>query len=143
MMRALVPLSLFAVVLAGCVTRTEVSAPQPEPPQPVIQQYTPVKDKRIVIDPSLDSIIHVVKVTSTNGPEGYLKIQVNVQNQTDDVQKFNYKIDWLDADGADLPMAATAPLTWMLLAHETSFLGATAPTPSARNFRMTLVAPGQ
>lgn len=141
MKRLLIPIAVLALFAAGCVTQTDVGPEQPEPPQVVIPQYQPVKDKRIVIDPSLDSIVHVVKVTSTNGSSGYLKIQVNVQNQTDAVQKFDYRIDWVDSDGADLPMAASAPLTWTLLAHETSFLGATAPTPSARNFRVTLLAP--
>jgi uncharacterized protein YcfL len=142
MMKAFLILLLAA---AGCVTRVEtVQSPQPgssrpEPVQSALQRQT-VTDKRVVIDPALDQAIRLVGIKSVVGSEGYLKIQLNVQNQTGSVKNFSYRIDWFDKDGMALPMAASADLTWMLLSHETSFLAATAPTPAARDFRVTFLA---
>jgi hypothetical protein len=39
-------------------------------------------------------------------------------------------------------MADSSLLPWMLLGHEVSFLAATAPTPAAKDFRITFVGPG-
>jgi uncharacterized protein YcfL len=136
---------ILLLAAAGCVTRVEtVQLPQPdashpEPASPAAQRQT-VADKRVVIDPALDHVIHIVGITSTTGPAGYLKIQLNVQNLTDAPKQFNYRIEWFDRDGLDLPLAASASLPWMLLSHETSFLAATAPTPAAKDFRVTFLA---
>jgi uncharacterized protein YcfL len=138
-------LILLLAAATGCVTRVEtVQLPQPgasrpEPASPAAQPQT-VTDKRVVIDPALEQAIHIVGIKSTTGPEGYLKIQLNIQNLTDSPKQFSYRIDWFDRDGLDLPMAASAPLPWMLLSHETSFLAATAPTPAAKDFRVTFLA---
>jgi len=39
-----------------------------------------------------------------------------------------------------LPLAALSWLPWSLLSHETSMLAATAPTPAAKDFRVTFSA---
>ena len=97
-------------------------------------------DKRVVIDPALENVIQIVGVKSTLGTEGFLKIQVDVQSLIDSSKQFSYRIDWFDRNGQELPMAASAPMPWMLLSRETSFLAATAPTPAARDFRITFSA---
>ena len=136
---------ILLLAAAGCVTRVEtVQLPQPgaslpEPASPMAQPQT-VTDKRVVIDSALDHAIHIVGIKSTTGPEGFLKIQLNVQNLTDSPKQFRYRIDWFDRDGLDLPMAALTSIPWMLLSHETSFLAATAPTPAAKDFRVTFFA---
>jgi uncharacterized protein YcfL len=133
-------LILLLAAAGGCVTRVETAEPpHPEAPQPTAQRQT-VTDKRVVIDPALDHVIHIVGIKSTTGPEGYLKIQLDVQNLTDSPKQFNYRIVWFDRDGLDLPLAASALLPWMLLSHETSLLAATAPTPAAKDFRVTFLA---
>ena len=94
----------------------------------------------MVIDPALAHAIQIVAIKSTTGPEGYLKIQLNVQNLTDSPKRFSYRIDWFDREGLELPLAASVSLPWMLLSRETSFLAATAPTPAAKDFRVTFFA---
>jgi uncharacterized protein YcfL len=137
-MKKMTPFLILLLAAGGCVTHvTRVETAEPLAP-PVAQRQT-VTDKRVVIDPGLDQTIHIVGIKSTTGPEGFLKIQLDVQNQTDSARHFSYRIDWYNKDGLELPMAASAPLTWMLLGRETSFLAATAPTPTARDFRVTFL----
>jgi uncharacterized protein YcfL len=135
---------LFAILTAGCVTHVEpMQAPQPEnatqplPASVISSSGKTVTDKRILIDPALQKIIRLVKITSTISRDGYLKIQLNIQNLTDSFKQFRYRIDWLDERGQSLSMADVVPLEWTLLRGETSFLAATAPTPAARDFRVT------
>jgi uncharacterized protein YcfL len=130
----------FVVLLlaaAGCATRTQKAAPPEAAPPPPAAQSQSVTDKRVVIDPALEHVIHVVRIKSTTGPEGYLRIQLNVENLTGSPRQISYRIDWFDRDGQDLPLAATLALPWTLLSHETWLLAASAPTPAARDFRVT------
>jgi uncharacterized protein YcfL len=137
-------LILLLTTTAGCVTRVETL----EPPHPAGQRQTAtpqrktVVDKRVVIDPALTNIIRIVGIKSTMGAEGFLKIQVNVQSLVKSTKQFSYRIDWFDENGQELPMAASLPMPWTLLSQETSFLAATAPTPAARDFRVTFSGPG-
>jgi uncharacterized protein YcfL len=131
---------ILLLAAAGCVTRVEPVQPShPATPQPAAQPRT-VTDKRVVMDPALGHAIHIVGIKSATGPEGYLKIQLNVQNLTDSPRQFSYRIVWFDRDGQELPLAALAPLPWTLLSRETSLLAATAPTPAAKDFRITFLA---
>jgi uncharacterized protein YcfL len=134
-MKIMMPFLILLLAASGCVTRVETV----EPAHPVAQSRT-VTDKRVVIDPALERVIHIVGISSTPGSGGYLKIQLNVQNMTDSPRQFSYRIDWFDRDGLDLPLAASALMPWTLLSHETSFLAATAPTPAAKDFRVTFLA---
>lgn len=141
-------LALFLVLLlstCGCVTRIETNElPHPEAvaprSAPSQTEGKTVSDKRVAIDPALEKVIRIVGIKSSAGADGYLKIQLNVQNQTSSPKEFTYQIDWFDQDGMALPMAASAPLAWTLLSHETSFLAAAAPTPAAKDFRVTFLA---
>jgi uncharacterized protein YcfL len=138
-------LILLLAVAGGCVTRVErYEPPQPAPPsaRPIdsTDKNQTVTDKRVVIDSSLKRVIKIVRMTTKMSPEGYLKIQLNVQNETGAPQHFRYRIDWYDQDGKGLPLSDTLPMDWMLLSHETSFLAATSPTPAARDFRVIFAA---
>lgn len=134
----------FGILLlaVGCTTHVEnAGAPASAVPQSAAHQPAPpsqaVSDKRVVMDPALEHAIHVVRIKSATGSGGYLRIQLNVENLTDSPKQFNYRIEWVDQYGQDLPLAALAWLPWTLLSHETSMLAATAPTPAAKDFRVT------
>jgi uncharacterized protein YcfL len=136
-------LILLLTVAGGCVTRVErVPLDQPAT-SPAAPQTQTTQDKRVLMDPALGHVIKVVAIKSTTSPEGYLRIQLNVQNLTGSSRNFTYRIDWLDQDEVALPMASVSWLPWMLLSHETSFLAATSPTPSAKDFRVTFLGPGK
>ena len=138
-MKKLTPfLALLLVAAAGCVTRVE-TVERPHPPPAVVPRQT-VTDKRVMIDPALEHIIQIVGIRSKRGIDGFLKIQLNVQNLTGSIKGFSYRIDCTGGDGEPLRTVVATPFPWTLLAHETSFLAATAPTPEAKDFRITFVA---
>ncbi len=131
-------LILLLAAAGGCVTSVEtVKTPRQ---QPAVQRQT-VTDKRVVIASSLEHAIRVVGVKETTAPQGFLRIQVDVQNLTDTPKQFSYRIDWFDGNAQPLPMADSPSFPWMLLSHETSFLATTAPTPAAKDFRVTFLGP--
>ena len=96
-------------------------------------------DKRYLIAPQLHGLLRVVGVRFRRLANGYLTIQVNLQNLTDAPQRFNYRIEWFDKDGALLPLASQAYVPWMLMAREVSSVVATAPTPMAEDFGIAFV----
>jgi uncharacterized protein YcfL len=113
--------------------------PEPLPAPAPLPQPT-AADKQIVIDPAVAGALRAVKVQwSTTGVEGYLKIQVDVENRSDVSQRFRYAIEWLNGNGAILPQGGNSFLDWMLMPHETSTIVATAPTAAAKDFRLLFV----
>jgi hypothetical protein len=140
-MKATIPVLLLLLAAAGCVAPVQQGQPAPAPMQPQTHQADEA-DRRVTTDPSLDRAIHVLKVQSSTGAEGYLKIQVDVENRGATPQHFSYSIEWLDESGGPLPRASNGFLDWVLRAHEVSSIAVTAPTPVARDFHITFVGPG-
>jgi hypothetical protein len=106
---------------------------QPPPQSPA------VSDKRFIIAPELEHVIHVVNVRLNNPSGAYLKIQVTVQNMTKAPQHFSYRIEWFDQDGAGLPQGGQEFIPWMLLPQEVSSIAVTAPLPTAADFGIAFV----
>jgi uncharacterized protein YcfL len=139
-MKLAMSFAFMLLAAAGCATHaTKAEPPHRVAPQPAAQSQA-VTDSRVVMDPALEHAIHVVRIKAEPGAAGYLRIQLNVQNLTDSPKHFSYRIEWFDRDGGELPLAALSWLPWTLLSHETSLLAATAPTPAARDFRVTFSA---
>jgi hypothetical protein len=131
----------LAALAGGCATSAG-TAKTPAPAAPVAQvpsQRPDASDKRFVIASQLHGLLHVVSVRSWRLANGYLTIQVNLQNLTDAPQRFNYRIEWFDKDGALLPLASQAYVPWMLMARELSSIVVTAPTPMAEDFGIAFV----
>ncbi|HWD19319.1 MAG TPA: YcfL family protein [Verrucomicrobiae bacterium] len=128
---------LFALLctlpaLAGCMSSVNTT----EPLQPSASPQA-VVDKRVITDPGLDNAAQVTGVYSSTGPQGFLKVELRVQNQTHARQAFSYRFAWMDQNGMtiDLPTATAIPVT--LEGRETTALVAMAPTPLAKDFRVT------
>ncbi|HEX3717049.1 MAG TPA: DUF1425 domain-containing protein [Verrucomicrobiae bacterium] len=124
-------------------SRPQPAQPQaPEPIRPSQPASAPpaVKDTRIIVDSSLNDTLRVVKVLSSTGADNLLKIQVDVYNMTAAPKSFDYQLEWFDKDGRLLPLASGGPLSWMLLAHETSSIVATAPAETAKDFGVAFLA---
>jgi Protein of unknown function (DUF1425) len=96
-------------------------------------------DKRFVIAPELQGVLHVVRVLLDNPPGTYLKIQITVQNTSDAPQHFSYHIDWFNKDGERLPAGAGDFIPWMLMPREVSSIAATAPSPLAADFGIAFI----
>jgi hypothetical protein len=137
-LRKLVLIAGLAAVAGGCAAPAN-SAKTTAPPARTPARRPAASDKRFVIASQLHGILHVVSVLSSHQADGYLAIQVNVQNLTDAAQRFNYRIEWFDKEGALLPLASQGSIPWMLLARETSSVVATAPTPMAEDFGIAFV----
>jgi hypothetical protein len=121
----------------GCAAppNTSVPAAHTQPPP----QRQPASEVRFIISPELLSVLHVVSVSLGNPPGAFLKIQVNVQNMTDALQRFSYRIDWFDKDGERLLLGSDNFVPWVLLPHEVSVIAATAPSPTAADFGIAFV----
>jgi len=126
----------------GCAAPSGAPAPSVSSARPVpppASQRPAAADKRFVIAPELAPALHVVSVSLAAPPGAYLKIQVNLQNMTGALQRFRYRIEWFDKDGALLPEAGGEFISWMLLPGEVSSIAATAPAPMAADFGIAFV----
>ena len=132
---SLILMALLA--FAGCSSKT-VNSIEPAHPVAVRQMIT---DKRIITDKSLNKAVWPIGINEATGPGGFLKIQLEVQNVTNSRKLFTYRIEWFDGDGMmiDLPTLTAKP--WSLEGKEIASLTAVAPTPLAKDFRITFLAP--
>jgi uncharacterized protein YcfL len=118
---------LVLVFLAGCATHQQtLPAPTPDTKP----------DKRIILDPALHGVLQVVAVHTQTGGDSVLQFQVDVKNLTSAPQALTYQVDWLDKDGVSLQVHY-ADMHWLLLPHENAPFTMTAPTPLAKDFRLS------
>jgi len=95
-------------------------------------------EKRFVMAPELEGLVHVVSVWSWRDA-GRLTVQMNVRNQTQAQQRFNYRVEWFSEDGTKLPLVSEGPEAWMLMGGEMSSIAVTAPTSVATDFEVGLL----
>jgi hypothetical protein len=120
---------------AQAKTRTNRAAQPGRPPLPTPSPA----DKRFIIAPELEGLIHVVNVR-LNHPEGsYLEIQVTVENKTTARQQLSYHIEWFDKEGTSLTSDDLEFLPWMLLPREVASIAVKAPLPTATDFGIAFV----
>lgn len=101
-----------------------------------------ISDQRVLTDQTLNNIVRIVGVNTATGQEGFLRIQVQIENRTREARNFTYSVEWYDENGMliDLPTGGLAqPRT--IEARETLAIGATAPTPRAKDFRIKFLEP--
>jgi uncharacterized protein YcfL len=140
-LKILALIAALAALAAGCATpanTAKTSAPAAVA-APAPTQSPADSDRRFIIAPELNGLLHVLSVRSWRQADGFLSFQVNVQNLTDAPQQFNYRIEWFDKDGTPLPLVAQAPLPWTLMGREMSSVVMTAPTRLADDFGIAFV----
>ena len=100
-----------------------------------------ISDQRVLTDQTLNNIVRIVGVNTATGAEGFLKIQVQMENRTRKARSFTYRVEWFDENGMliDLPTAVARPRT--IEAREVAVINATAPTPRAKDFRIKFLEP--
>lgn len=119
------------LLLAGCkTTMNTVERANPS------GQKTMVADKRVLTDASLARKVYIVGVNEAPTPGGMLQVQFEVANQTNSRQRFNYAIQWFDANGIQISSTTPMVMPCMLEGRETRFFSAVAPTPTAKDFRV-------
>ncbi len=129
-------LSATTLLLTGCTSTVNTV----EPIQPVAQkQWLP--DKRVTSDPDLDRQVHIVGVNTTDTPAGFLKIQIQVQNQTTSMQTFSYRVEWFDPNGMLISLPTDNSTSRTIEGQETQDIVALAPTTTAKDFRVKFLKP--
>lgn len=135
--RDLCVVTACAGLLAGCRSTTVNTV---EPAVPTAQRAM-LADQRVQTDPSLAKAVRVVGLSTATDVEGFLKVQVEVQNTTRSRRQFTYRVQWFDPRGMiiDTPTAVATPRA--LEGRETAYITVTAPTPQARDFRILFLEP--
>jgi uncharacterized protein YcfL len=123
-----------AIYVAGCTTTVNTV----ERAEPTGRKQM-VKDKRVITDPSLERKVSVIGINEDMTPGGMLQVQVEVWNQTNSKQSFDYSFQWFDAAGMQVQPTSVALLPCTIEGQETRFLSSVAPTSRCRDFRVKFI----
>ena len=130
-------LSAVIVLVAGCRS-TSVNSVEPASPSGQTQM---VSDKRVLTDQTLNNIVRIIGVNTATGAEGFLKVQVQVENLTRKARSFTYQVEWFDENGMIISSPTRVAMPRTIEAREVMAITATAPTPRAKDFRMKFLEP--
>jgi uncharacterized protein YcfL len=132
--------SLWKVLPLGLALLTPAceSVNSTEPARSVGQKEM-IADKRITTDPSLGRRVKIVGVNTSESPEGYLKVQVELQNTTRSLQHVNYRFEWFNLQGMEVTANASAFIPKQLEGGESIYVSAMAPSTVAKDFRLKLI----
>jgi uncharacterized protein YcfL len=133
----ILPTLLLVLGGAGC-SSTKVNTL--EPAQTTAQRNM-LSDKRVLMDQSLSKSVSVIGVNTAQGSEGFLKIQVEVQNLTRKRRFFSYRVEWFDENGMLIELPSNVSHPRSIESKAIAVITATAPTPRARDFRIQFIEP--
>lgn len=130
-------LSLVGFLTPGCHTTTVNTA---EPAVPTAAREM-LADQRVQTDASLARAVRVRGVNTATDAQGFLKVQIEIENTTRRRKQFTYRVQWFDARGMiiHLPTATATPRS--LEGREVAYITTTAPTPQAKDFRILFLEP--
>jgi len=132
--RMLLPLAgIGLLALAGCTTVNSVENADKQ------GQRQMVTDQRAITDASLNRKVSIVGVNQSMTPGGLLKVQVELQNRTRSLQRFNYRFEWFDANGMQVTTVASALLPDQIEGQESKFIFGVAPNPNCKDFRVKFI----
>ena len=139
-MKKLLPLLLALPLFAACASNVNNSGAEPASPptgaaplRSTAALAKTITDKRVIVDPDLGAAARLLSIVKSGPEQPYLRVEVNIQNQTESAQSFFYQFDWTDAFGNSLNMETPIiPIT--LMAHEPTGVVAISPSPLPRNF---------
>jgi uncharacterized protein YcfL len=135
--RLLLPSGLVAGLLAlsGCT-----STPNTVENASKEGQRNIIADQRVITDESLNRSVNVVAVNTLITPDGLLKVQIELQNHTDSLQRFLYHFEWFDGNGMQVNNALSASVPEQIEGQEDKFISGIAPSPYCRDFRVKFIA---
>ena len=127
-------LFVVALAVAGCHdTMNSVENAQKE------GQRNMVSESRVVSDTGLNRKVGVVGINTAMTPGGFLKVQVELLNQTSSMRNFNYHFEWFDQNGMQVSGSSTAVIPDEIDPKESKYISAVAPLQSAKDFRLKLM----
>jgi len=127
--------ALLLLVVSGCKT----SMNSVENAQKTGQRQM-VSDQRAITDKSLASKVSIVGVNSAMTPGGFLKVQIELLNNTRSFQRFSYHFEWFDANGMQITTLAPVEVPDQIQGGEDKFISSMAPTAECRDFRVKFIA---
>ena len=98
-----------------------------------------VNDKRVITDGGLGRHIDIVGVNESESEAGYLKIQVELRNNTRSRRPVQYLFEWFDENGNLVSSPSGGFQTRVIEGGESVFLTNVAPTNRAKDFRLKLL----
>jgi uncharacterized protein YcfL len=126
-------LTLAGMLMGGCTTVNTVENAQKE------GQKTMISDQRVITDASLARKVAIVGINSAMTSGGLLKIQVEVENHTQSLQRFLYRFEWFDANGMQVSTILSASIPEQIEGGESKFVSSIAPNPNCRDFRIKFI----
>jgi uncharacterized protein YcfL len=97
-----------------------------------------VADRRIMIDKDVTDRIQVISVNTTTVGSDMLKVQVELLNKTEKLQRFVYQFEWYDRDGMQMSTLSSL-MPDEVDPGQSKFISGVAPTPSVTDFRLRLM----
>jgi uncharacterized protein YcfL len=97
-----------------------------------------VADRRITIDKDVTDRIQVISVNTTTVGSDMLKVQVELLNKTEKLQRFVYQFEWYDRDGMQMSTLSSL-MPDEVDPGQSKFISGVAPTPSVTDFRLRLM----
>ena len=98
--------------------------------------HTPPMDRRITVSPDLGYRIWVTDVRLAKDLDAqHFTLQANVVNNTQGVQRLEYRVAWLDANGVEIDSIMSSWIKRSVAPREVVGLKAVAPSPDACDFR--------
>jgi uncharacterized protein YcfL len=132
--RILLPLAgIGLLALTGCTTVNTVENADKQ------GQRQMITDQRAITDASLGRKVSIVGVNQSMMPGGLLKVQVELENRTRSLQRFNYRFEWFDANGMQVTTVASALLPDQIEGKESKFIFGVAPNPNCKDFRVKFI----
>ncbi|QDU33543.1 hypothetical protein KS4_15930 [Poriferisphaera corsica] len=130
-----IPMIVAALLFfAGCTSSVNTVASDAGTPG-----YNSVPTRKILTDDGLKKKARVIDIRESRNASDLLTISVEIQNTTHSRKNFNYRVDWLDANGMSISSLLSSWKQKTLAGKETGFLTAVAPTPKASDFRLQLI----
>lgn len=110
-----------------------------------VERATPVgtkqmiADKRIITDSTLNKKVRIISLNESTTTGGFLQVQVEVLNQKNSMQSFNYRFEWFDMNGMLLNTPTSVWIPRQIEGQETLTITAVAPTTTAKDFRVKFI----
>lgn len=131
-------IAAVAAVLSGCSSTQTVNTVEPAVST---GESRMVSYKKVVTDKDLDQKVNVTAVNAVTAAGGHLKVQVEVKNLTDKLQKFTYRVEWFDAQGMIIRQPQASAISRSLEGRETAYITVVAPTADTKDYRIKLLEP--
>ena len=100
---------------------------------------TILRDCRVVTDDSLEDRLVPVRLNTATNAAGILRLQIEVENLSRKRISAYAILDWYDGDAIRLDTAGGGWQQYVFEPRESRSLTFTAPTPSAKDFRLKLI----